>query len=220
MIAADDPRHGTTRGYHAGCRQRCCAAANSRRAKTYKLARLRGETVSKPALGVQRRIQALMCLGWTASDIAHAGGWANRNMILGILKGQRGRPCTWVERSTFDRIARVYDELSMRLPATSMYVTRTKNIATSRGWLPPLAWDDIDNDPTPRRRADRPRRRAEVDHAIVERVLAGEVLDTTQAERREIMRRWLAQGRTERDLCTRMGWGEGRYVPAKAASAA
>ena len=44
-------------------------------------------------------------------------------------------------------------------------------------------------------------------------ILAGEKLPTTTAERREIMRRWLASGRTESSLCERMGWKASRYTP-------
>lgn len=140
----DDPRHGTTRGYHAGCHDICCRAAMARYEKAGRLARLNGGR-AVPAIGTQRRIQALMRLGWTSTDIATEAGWQHRNGVLRILNGQKGRPTRWVERKTADTIAAIYARLSMQTPEMTPTRARTRARAERLGYAPPLAWDDIDN---------------------------------------------------------------------------
>ena len=143
-MKADDPRHGTTRGFHAGCREQCCRRALARDEKRRRLDKLRGGR-AVPAIGAQRRIRALMRLGWTSTDIAQAAGCHERNYVLRILNGQKGKPTTWLERKTDKAIRDVYERLSMRLPDPAPHRARTRALAERRGYPPPLAWDDIDN---------------------------------------------------------------------------
>lgn len=210
-MTPDDPRHGTTRGFHAGCREVCCRRAHARYEKKRRLDRLRGGRAI-PALGAQRRIQALMRLGWMATDIAEEAGWGrdHDNYVRRILKGQKGKPTRWLERATDATIRDVYERLSMRLPEMNQYRARTRAKAEAAGWPPPLAWDDIDTDPTPLVGRDQ-RSRYDIDHAVVERVLAGENLPTTKAERDEITRRWAARGEPVNELERRFGWRTSRY---------
>lgn len=56
----------------------------------------------------------------------------------------------------------------------------------------------------------------EIDDAVVERVLGGDILPTTAAERRLILARWLARGGSEKSLCDRMGWKTARYTTTEA----
>lgn len=211
-MTPEDPRHGTTRGFHAGCRERCCRAAINRYEKHSKILKLRGQRRSVPALGAQRRIRALMALGWTSTDIADAAGWTNRNQVLRILNGQKSKPTTWLERATHERVCAVYDRLSMRLPEPAPHRTRTQQKAQREGWPPPLWWDDID-DPAeqPRLTRDKHVSPNDVDEAVVLRVLAGEKLPTTRAEKDEITRRWVAAGRSMNDLERIHGWRVSRY---------
>lgn len=148
-MLASDPRHGTTRGFHAGCRCEPCRAARARYEKQSRWIRHNGGRRSVPVIGAQRRIQALMALGWTSEDIRQAAGWRHRNYVLRILEGQKGKPCRWLERHTHDTICAVFDQLCMVLPPDSPYRRRSATIARNKGYLPPLAWDDIDNDPAP-----------------------------------------------------------------------
>ena len=46
----------------------------------------------------------------------------------------------------------------------------------------------------------------------VERLLDGQRVPSTVAEKHEAMAQWLAAGRSERSLCALHGWKEGRYV--------
>lgn len=116
--------------------------------KAGRLARLRGGR-AVPALGAQRRLQALMRLGWSSHRIATEAGLPHRNHVWRILHGQKGKPTTWIQRSTDEWVREVYDRLSMTVPE-GRYVARTRAYAERMGWPPPLAWDDIDNDQEPR----------------------------------------------------------------------
>ncbi len=146
MLPDDDPRHGHMPGFNAGCRCERCRAACAKYQKKGRLHRLRNDPRAIPAVGSQRRIQALMCLGWSSSDIADAAGWTHRNQVFRILRGQKGRPCSWLRKQTAEKIVQVYAELSMRLPEMTPQRHRTVAYAKRYGYAPPLAWDDADLD--------------------------------------------------------------------------
>lgn len=144
--------------------------------------------------GTVRRIRALQAMGWPLREIGERCGIATQNLGT-IASGGRG-----VYASTAARIAKVYDELSMT-PGPS---NRSRTIARTRGWLPPLAWDDdaiddplcqteceffhIENvhdftHPTPPTQAAP----ADLDHIAIERFIAGDLnwQSLSQAERLE-----------------------------------
>lgn len=150
-MKADDPRHGEERGYfaHRKAGQRPCDActiAHCAAAKRRAMRAMNGVPAQAPALGTQRRIQALAALGWRMADIANAAGYTRgHEAVTRLLR------VPTVQRKTADRIATAYDQLSGK-PGPSN-VVRTN--AQKRGWAPPLAWDDIDNDPAPKGMAAR-----------------------------------------------------------------
>jgi transposase len=120
-------------------------------------------------IGTVRRVHALVALGHTMSSLAERLG-VTQQSVNNLAK----IPQAYVRRSTAERIAALYDELSMHLPDESTPTGRknayyARTVARKRGWLPPLAWDDIDNDATPYipSRQGRPGR-AEVLPAILE----------------------------------------------------
>lgn len=209
-MTPEDPRHGSTKGYHAGCHQPCCLKAIARYEKAGRLARLNGGR-AVPAIGAQRRLQALMRLGWTSTDIADAAGWSHRNHVFRIIKGQKGKPTTWLEKSTDATVRRVYELLSMSIPDPSPARARTRSLAAKKGYAPPLAWDNIDDIDEGSTVTDDLGHDA-VDHAVVERVLAGDMVPTTFAERVEITRRWEARGRSLNELERATGWKSDRYT--------
>jgi hypothetical protein len=219
-LTADDPRHGTTRGYHAGCHEPCCRDAMTRREKYLKLLRHRGMQTSVPACGAQRRIQALMWAGWSATDISTAAGWSHRNAVHRILKGQKGKPTVWLERKTHDAVAAVFRDLWAKTP-TSKYAGRTATAARAKGYLSALAWDDID-DPdeqpnvgtlSPTRVADggyARQDRDDIDEVVVTRILGGDWrLRSTVAEKCAVVARWTG---TLGELERLTGWKPERYV--------
>ena len=61
---------------------------------------------------------------------------------------------------------------------------------------------------------------ADVDEAVVLRVLAGDLVPTTAAERREIVARWHTTGRPINDLEDLTGWKPERYRSREQAGAA
>lgn len=120
------------------------------------------------ATGARRRLQALVTLGWTQTEIAARIGWttANLNRItLGHVDN--------ITRGTHQLIDELYEQLSM-LPGPSQ---RARGVAQRRGWLPPLAWDDID-DPTEQPTGDFIRRHDRIDPLDVQELhQAGETKD-------------------------------------------
>ncbi|MCW2757010.1 MAG: hypothetical protein JWO46_756 [Nocardioidaceae bacterium] len=216
-MTPDDPRHGTNAGYWAGCREACCRRANARYAKGIRYDRLHGGR-SVPALGSQRRIQALAALGWSYTEIAAAAGMTHRNHIRRIVVGQKGRPCRYLSRKTAAAIAAAFDKLSMTIPDQRLS-GRTRAWARRQGWAPPLAWDDdtID-DPTVRPAGPwRPRTQPDdYDEAVVTRILARDVVPATYAERVEVVRRW-PEDLNELERIT--GWNVHRYIVDEAVSA-
>lgn len=186
-MTPDDPRHGQPRGYAAGCREACCRRAHALDVKLSRLRKVEGKPRSVPAVGAQRRIQALMAMGWTSTDIgALMAGKRQRprDRALQVLNGQSGRPCTWVTRATHERVDAIFEALSGRQPEMTWARQRTKLHALRRGYRPPLAWDDIDNDPEPPTTEV-----VDLDEVVVERILAGDRIEATPAERVEVVRR-------------------------------
>jgi hypothetical protein len=215
MIPADDPRHGSVRGHNAGCRCDPCDLAKYRYDKQRK-AELHntGQRRTVPAYRIQRRVEALQALGWPLRKIAAEAGVTHNHMT-------DLRKFAW--RSTFEAIDGAYRRLSMTFPPETTAgeksgVVRTRNHARRNGYAPPLAWDDID-DPdetpaeaySPRGRAVKPR---PVDDVVVDRILSGRVVPSTNAERREVVRRWMADGRSYRALEALTGWRVERYFEA------
>lgn len=135
MMRPGDPRHGTDRGYGAGCREACCRAGHAAR-------RMQDRTRPRPlvdALGTQRRIEALACLGWDRAILARRLG-RTRDYLTKVM-GQR-----WLQQDTAEAIAALYDELRMQPPLEGPGATRTINLARRRGAIPPSAWWGLDID--------------------------------------------------------------------------
>lgn len=209
MITPDDPRHGSPAGYTQGCREACCRRAK----KNDRLERERmmaaGHEFSIPRERVVRKIHALMAMGWTST-------------LIGEVMGQSGQSVMQFTRlakdTCFAAVAERYDAayraLEMKVPPDDIYTRRMKNKARKAGWLPPLAWEDIDagvlataDETTGRPFLDR------FDEDEIDYVL--QYHDFTRRlskfEKAEVVRRWLADGRSERSLCALTGWREGRY---------
>lgn len=211
-IAPDDPRHGRSAGYVAGCRESCCRTAIADYARNLRTRQyLNGGPLTVDGTGTRRRIQALMALGWSGPRIdEHLG--KRRTYTVRILLDDGP-----VLLKTAEMVARTYDALSMTLPPSEtrqerQVATRTRNYAKARGWVPPLAWNNID-DPTENPNVGRDDRA--VDPVVVDRILAGDFsLSRTAntAERAEVVRRWRADGRSTNELERLTGWRPHRYL--------
>jgi hypothetical protein len=159
-------------------------AALARSLRTYRPT----DTSHVNPLGARRRLQALHALGYTWRALAVETGYS-----LTGLKAVIYSQFPVMEAANDQAIRDTYDRLSMILPTSDNQHVRSgigaaRNNARRRGWLPPLAWDDID-DPTEHPGMtdchDLP------DPVVVERILAGDWrLRATPAERAEVVARW------------------------------
>lgn len=158
--------------------------------------------------GTRRRLQALHALGYTWRHLADETGYSLTG-LKGVIYGREHV----VEARNAQRVREVYDRLSMTIPVGSDShargaILKAQRNAARRGWPPPLAWDDIDRDPAPAiLHTVEP---AGVDEVTVARILAGERLPCTHAERLEVLRRAPAAGRSLNSLERQMGWNSTR----------
>jgi hypothetical protein len=155
------------------------------------------------ATGTRRRLQALIAIGWSPQ----------------LLAAQLGRRPTSLTRSmtspsvtarTARDVAELYERLSHLPPPRATSEQRAaadaaQAHAAGRGWQPPLAWDDIDHDPTPPTASTPPP--DDVDQIAIERALAGDGVhydNLTPAEQRLVIRRLTARGRSIRDIAAQL----------------
>ena len=206
-MSPDDPRHGTNAGYRAHqdagtepCQPCRDGAARYERGRMWD--QLRGVRRRIPILGTRRRLQALGAIGWTAADIAAETGLTSHSVH--DIRGRAGR--LWVSSAAAQAIADVYEQLCMT-PGPSR-VTRLRG--RDYGWLPPLAWDDIDDPSESAKFVGEIRNDYDMDEVVVLRILAGEYrLSANRAERAQVVRRWRG---SLSDLERLTGWGVHRYT--------
>lgn len=180
-----------------------------RRAKTRyeKVRLLAGGHLKVSSLGTRRRIQALRALGYSLDNLAQAGGWQSYHAAF-----KYPMVSETITAGTAERVAALYERLSMTL-ATGPRADQLRAAAQRNGWLVPLAWDDIDNDPeTCKTRAISDNKDiCQFDHAVVHRILAGDMTlaaVATRAERQAVVDGW---GRSLAELRRLTGWKPERY---------
>lgn len=213
-MTPDDPRHGKVAGYVAGCHETCCRTVIARYEQSRLLSAMNGRPLTIPGIGTSRRLQALAALGWSFVEIAARldcdKEWPRR-------WAKRGHPT--IHRSTAEKIDRVYRELCMTLPPEDTTqqksaASRVRTVARRNGWVPPLAWDNIDTDPEP---VDAPHlglTEDSIDEAVVERMLAsGErTRKLTAGEAELVVRRALARGMSTLTIREVYGIKPERYI--------
>lgn len=140
-----------------------------------------------PAVGTARRIRALMALGHTQTSLAIQVGVGHRQLSQVSRQEQ-------VTSAMARRVAELYDQL-MFTPGTSEFVRR---FAKRNGWVPPLAWDDID-DPNEVPDVGERNRRAEIAEDVAEKrervaqltrmgLSAGEIAERLGVTKRHVVR--------------------------------
>lgn len=150
--------------------------------------------------GARRRLQALASVGWPWIEISQQG-CVTRTTIYRALTSEQ------VTFHTHTRIAAAYEQLwSSRPPQNSPQqraaVTHARNTATARRWLPPLAWDDIDNDVEPP--VPEPIDGC-VDQIAIDLALAGENVRLTIAERHQVVAGLVRLGRSDSEIAAVTG---------------
>ena len=149
-----------------------------------------------PSTGTWRRLRALTVMGWSMSSLSTRTGVPE--CTLHALRD----PAHATTRPRFAAaVATVYDELSMTPGPCRYAATRARR----KGWLPPLAWDDID-DPS-----ETPGATATddgLDEVAVLRLMEGSSTTSTLEERTEAVRRLASRGMTDRAIAERIGQTE------------
>lgn len=93
--------------------------------------------------GTRRRLQALMFMGWSATQLAERLGM-DRSFIRKVMDRLQ------VEGPTARAVRDLFAELSNAAPPNRtryerMVVSRAQRYARERGWVSAMAWDDIDD---------------------------------------------------------------------------
>ena len=148
-------------------------------------------------------LQALVALGWSQSKLGDRLGIQRSNMTP-IVDGERV-----LNRGTVERIEALYAELSMSIPTPANRfeaggITRARAHAKARGWLPPLALEDV---------ADVELDDDYVDEAAIERRLSGDKsVRLHKGETAEAVRRALARGMNTGQIERHLGVKPERYI--------
>lgn len=93
-------------------------------------------------VGITRRIQALIWMGYSAPVIAAEAGLHHES-----IRDSRDEPADWLTVRVRTAVADAYDRLAMRQPVAvndryQAGISRSRNMARRKGWVSPLAWDD------------------------------------------------------------------------------
>lgn len=166
--------------------------------------------------GTRRRLQALMTIGWPARHLATRLHMSSAT-IPALTYTKTHKP---VLASTRASVIDLYDELALQVPPPSRVTTRVKNIASARGWHPPLVWDDdtIDDpgsspatgDTTPIDDVDEANH---IDDVAISRGMAGDrTIRLTKHEKYELTARWQNTGRPLNELERVTGLNARRYI--------
>ena len=166
-----------------------------------------------PAWRVRRRLGALVALGYSQNRLAALLD-CSQNRVWELLHRKQDD----VTRETYAKVDALYRRLCMTpaprvTPGDRMAASKAHRAAERNGWLPPLAWENID-DPDENPRLQEHRAPADsIDHAVVARLLDLETVRSTRAEKEEAMRRWLARGGSARQFEIAHNWKHSRYTP-------
>ncbi len=145
-MTPDDKRHGTYAGYKAhgrgkdACDPCRTAAAEYERRRSYD--GVLGRTRLVSSTGFRRRLEALQAIGWRVEDIAREMGVFQQNVWRAARRNDR------ISYRFHAEMVELYERLCMTVPDDA-YADRRRKLAKNKGFAPPLAWDDIDNDERP-----------------------------------------------------------------------
>lgn len=109
-----------------------CKSAHASHMRDYRASIRNGEVRTKPAIGVKRRIQALMAMGFTSEHLARELGVPDNLVRYWYRKAKT------VYIGTYENVAALFDRLEFTEGPSPLAKAR----ARKKGWAPPLAWDD------------------------------------------------------------------------------
>jgi DNA-binding CsgD family transcriptional regulator len=151
------------------------------------------------ATGTRRRLQALIAVGW-------AQAWLARELHRSPANFRRSMIADTVTARTAQLVNEMYERLWDAPPP--QHTTGQRNAsdaarahAVLHGWLPPLAWDDIDTDPDPDPNHPDTSSDDDLDEVAIERAIAGDAqVRLTYPEQIEVVRRMSERGRSIRTI--------------------
>ena len=171
--------HDTYPGYRQGCRSGAARVERSRYLEDWKA----GATRRVALIGISRRIEACHAVGWSGHDIAAVAG-CGRQRVSELRRGGQA----FMLASTAAVMAPALERLAMTWPPNTRTHRKICTWARNRGFVPLLAWDDIDDpdeqppsvvedDLAHRRRSPMSRTPSlvEIDEHLLEATLAGRV---------------------------------------------
>lgn len=164
-----------------------------------------------PGLGVRRRFQSLVALGWTARFLAGEIGMHERN-IYSFLNGDGH-----VLDVTAEKILAVYGRLWDKRPPDTVGARRARLRAARLGWAVPAAWDDFDDPqakPAGVGATVRHRRGTDVDVTAVARLVAGDIAasDVSPRERMAAVAELTGRGLSTAAIAARIRMAERSVV--------
>lgn len=109
-----------------------CKAAHASHMRDYRASIRNGEIRMRPAIGVKRRIQALMAMGFPTEYLARELGVPDNLVRYWYRKAKS------VYAATYEKVADLFDRLEFAEGPSKLSAARARN----KGWAPPLAWDD------------------------------------------------------------------------------
>ena len=156
------------------------------------------------ATGTRRRLQALAAIGWSpellADELARHPSSLRRSMTNPSVTARTARDIT----ALYERLLNTSPLRGTNSQCAAADTSRARAVA--RGWLPPMAWDDIDTDDPPCPAAAQPLV-DDVDEIAVERAVAGDGIryaDLTTAEQAEAIHRLTERGRSIRGIAAQL----------------
>ncbi|RZU31034.1 hypothetical protein BKA19_0678 [Blastococcus saxobsidens] len=157
------------------------------------------------ATGTRRRLQALIAVGWPHDELATRLARSSASL-------RRSMQSASVTAQTAQHVNDLYEQLWNLRPPQSTDDQRAaadaaRAFAAERGWLPPLAWDDIDTDPDPQHHTEHAETDDDLDEIAIERALAGDGVrldHLTPAEQKEVVRRLTERGKSIRDIAQQL----------------
>ena len=159
------------------------------------------------ATGSRRRLQALVAIGWTQTDVARHLQRSPSNLRQ-TLRSQL------VTAATAAQVRDLYDRLWNQPPDQSTPRGRrnahaAREYARRHGWLAPLAWDDIDRDPEPAAESAHHQTPADVDDLdidiLIDRLTTGTTVTLSNAERDIVVQRLTERGRSLQQIAALLG---------------
>lgn len=157
----------------------------------------------------RKRLQALVALGWSMSEVGRRlGGAFQYPGNACALFSEIGRSPI-MQRRTVDAANALFEELCMTPPPETcqrerISAARARNYARARGWLPPLALDDLTDHPYGVTSTPALSVVEDVDEIAVLRRMAGDrSVRLNKAEAADLVQRWKASGQPLNE-CTRI----------------